>query len=214
MRRIVRFYEDIQPANNRIFYKRSDILNRWSDYRLQVRKNYINWLFPSKSDPDTKLSSGAVYKFRTNVRLRAQVVKATLRMMSFFGYSVNPETMDVVKIKPLYREEGNVVIGLYNPDNYPRITRILTFLTEIRMQQLSALFFLMLCKAMKSDPALQEKIKQSLAFQDWVKTQDFLIEQRYIAEEKMFGEELEDWEKWSEADSVHVEPVHNDAWSL
>jgi hypothetical protein len=215
MTRVVRFYENIQPANNRIFYLFDDIVTRWSDYRLQVRQNYINWLFPNEADTDTKLTKGILYKFRVNEKLRRQVVKATIRMMAFFGYTVDPIKMEIIHIKPIQRTEENIVVGLYNPDNYPRITRILHFLTEIRMTDLSALFFLMLCEAMKINPDLRHLIHTKNVVQDWVKTQPYLISKKYIAEEAMTGTEIASWEKsdeqFAEPELVVVEK-QKDAW--
>lgn len=210
MRRVVRFYENIQPANDRIFYLFDDIVDRWTDYRLQVRQNYINWLFPSESDTDTKLAKGLIYRFRVNEKLRRQVLRVTLRIMSFFGYSVGPFPK-IIQIKPIMREEEKTVIGLYNPINYPRITRILHFLTEIRMNDLSALFFLMLCKAMKENPDLRHLISSKNVVGDWIKTQPYLQSQKYLAEEGMTGLEIASWEK--SAEEVPITTLVEDAWN-
>jgi hypothetical protein len=199
MRKILRFYENVQPANNRIFYLYDDIVNRWSDYRLQVRKNYINWLFPLETDIDTKLTKGLLYKFQTNENLRRKVIHATMRMMSFFGYIVVQEpsgSLNVEQDKPVMRQENNIVVGLYNPNNFSKITRILTFLNKIHMEDMSALFFLILCKGMKQYPDLNYIVKTNNVIQDWLKTQSYINkEKRYQAEETIFGEELESWEK-------------------
>lgn len=210
MRNVLRFYNNEQPANDRIFYLYDDIVNKWSDYRLQVRKNYINWLFPLETDVDTKLTKGLLYKFRTNQLLRRKVIRATLRMMSFFGYTVTKDNnLDVVAIKPIMRQEENTVIGLYNSDNYPKITRILQFLTNIHMEDMSALFFLMLCKAIKENPDLKHIVKTKVVLQEWLKTQSYIKkEKRYEAEGKIFGEELESWEKSHEEEEV----VKEDGW--
>jgi hypothetical protein len=131
-------------------------------------------------------------------------------MMAFFGYSVDPIKMEIKQIKPIQRQEENVVVGLYNPDNYPRITRILHFLTEIRMPDLSALFFLMLCEAMKSNPDLRHLIASKNVVADWIKTQPYLLQKKYIAEEAMTGTEIASWEK-SEED-IRIDIKKDDAW--
>lgn len=211
MRNVLRFYNNEQSAGDRIFYLYDDIVNKWSDYRLQVRKNYINWLFPLPSDVDTKLTKGLLYKFRTNQNLRIKVVRATLRMMSFFGYTVTSDgvSLDVVMIKPALREDENTVVGLYNPDNFPKITRILQFLVEIGMQDMSALFFLMLCKAIHANPDLKHIVKTKVIIQEWLKTQSYIKkEKRYEAEGKIFEEELESWEKSHEEEPF----VKTDGW--
>lgn len=213
MRRIVRFYQNIQPANNRVFYTRDDILNKWSDYRLQVRKNYIQWLFPLETDTgDIKMTSGLLYKFRTNPLLRRYVIRSVLRFMDFFGFTVkieNGKPVGVTNTKPVYREEDNVIIGLYNPDNFPRITRILQFLNVIHMENMGVLFFLMLCKAMKENPDLKQLINNQVGvLQSWIKTQSYLAEHRYDVEEIFVGQKLEDWEK----SEIELEDDINDAW--
>lgn len=210
MRRVVRFYENIQPANNQIF---NDIVNKWSDYSLQVRENYINWLFPNEKDTDTKLTKGMLHRFRVNGNLRRRVVKATLRMILFFGYTVDPVKMEIKQIKPIQRREENVVVGLYNPDNYPRITRILHFLTEIHMTDLSALVFLVLCDAMKTNPDLRHLIDSKNVVRDWIKTQPYLVAKKYIAEEAMTGVEIASWEKSDENQGPELTVIEpKDAW--
>jgi len=195
MKQIIAFYMNKVPANDRVFYLFDDIVNKWTDYRLQVRQNYINWLFPLETDIDTKLTSNILYQFRKNQNLRLKVSRAVIRMMFFFGYSVDLKTMQPIRIMNLKREENNVVVGLYNPDNYSKITRILHFLTVIKMPELSALFFLMLCSAMHENPDLQQLVNSKNVVSSWIKTQPYLETQRYPAEEAMVGTTLEDWEK-------------------
>jgi hypothetical protein len=219
MRRLVRFYENNYSANDRIFYLFDDITTRWTDLKLQIRENYINWLFPSESDENTKLSKGLLYKFRTNPYLRLKVIKATLRMMSLFGYSVSaedPSNLEIVQIKPIYRQEGNVVIGLFNPVNYPRITRILKFLKEVDMSELSALFFLMICKATSDAPDLKHIIQSHNVAKEWIATQPYLETRKYLAEEVITGSELASWEKTDEEvvkENLANAEIIRDAWN-
>ena len=211
-RKVLRFYEGVQPANDRVLYLFSDIITLWTDYKLQVRQNYINWLFPSETDTDTRLNKGLLYKFRTDKNIRLKVVKATLRMMDFFGYVIvsTNNSFETKQTKPVQREEQNVVIGLYNPENYPRITRILTFLTGIKMELLSSLFFLMLCRAMHDNPDLKHLIMTKNVLQDWIRTQPYLESRKYDAEQALFGEKLEDWERYESVEEVIIEK--RDAW--
>lgn len=191
---------------------RDDILDKWSDFRFQVRKNYIQWLFPLETDTTIRMTPGLRYKFQKNHLLRRQVIRSVLRFMSFLGYTIkvnDGEPVDVIQIKPINREENNVIIGLYNPDNYPRITRILTFLNDINMHELGAFFFLMLCRAMQEHPDLKHLIDTEMVLQKWMKTQPYLKERGYEAQEALLGEELEDWEKFSDqSQQEHV----RDAW--
>lgn len=201
MRQILRFYHNEVPANDRLFYLRDDIINKWSDFRLQTRKNYLSWFYPDLS------SKKIIYKFRTNVYLRKQVLRFTVRFMLFLGFTVTPE-LDVKNIKPIYREENGVTLGLYNPNTFLMITRILEFLREIHMSLLGALLFLCICKAIKTNPDLGHIIGEKDVFQDWAKTQPYLEETRFTAQENLFGEELEDWEKNISEENIEK----HDAW--
>lgn len=211
MRRILGFYESKNQQHNYTF---NEIVNTWSDYKLQVNNNYINWLFPMKDDIETKLTVGLLYKFKTNPVLRNKVIKATRRIMLFFGYEINK--FDVVEIKPIFREENHVVIGFYNPDNFPKITRILNFLSIIDMQAMCSLFFLMICKAMK-DPKFNYLVKEKNILQEWLKTQTYLTkDQINNAETKLFGEELADWELYEDVEKPILDkpkPIL-DSWEL
>lgn len=201
MRRLVRFYEDIQPIrSDRPSFNFTDITNLnesiWTDYRLQISKDeLINWLFPSENDTTTKLNKGAIYKFRTNIMLRKKVFKATLRIMSLYGYTITMDGENVRQIKPILREQSGITIGLLNEENYKDITRILQFLSLIRMNKLCMLFFLMLCDAMQHNPEFKHKVNQTNVLKKWIETQPYLEDKKYKVEEAILGESLEDWEK-------------------
>lgn len=211
MRRVVRFYQNKQGIDFGVRFE--DIL-KWSDYQFQVREKYLLWLFPLEDDPQqTRLTPGLRQKFQTNIEMRKKVIRIVVRYMSFLGYTVklkNERPIDVVRIKPLLREEGNVIIGLYNKDNYPRITRILTFLNIIRMKELGSFLFLILCRAMQSKPDLKHLIDTEMVFQEWLKTQSYLKERRYEAQEAILDEEMESWEK--SLSEEEIETILNDAW--
>lgn len=211
MKPILKFYNNMEPADGRIFYSFNDIVSEWSDYRLQVRKNYINWLFPSENDTKTRLTSEVIYKFKTNRNLRANIAKAVIRMMLFFGYTVDMKTMMPIQVGDLKREENHVIIGFYNPDNYAYITRILHFLEVVKMPELSAIFFHMICMAMHANPDLKQLINNKNVISTWVKTQSYLEKERYKAEESLAGAALEDWEKTYEEPSETVAKI-KDAW--
>jgi len=210
MRKIIRFYENEQPANGRIFYMRDDILHKWDDKRLQVRQNYIEWLFPLETDKElVRMNKGNLFKFQRDPELRLQVIKFVTRMMLFFGFAIKIfDEFQVVQVKEVYRQEDGVVIGLYNPENYPRITRILKFLNLINMPILSALFFEMICQAIKKDPELKHLIDTNGVIREWILTQSYLEHQAYDVEEIMIGKEIESWEKEEEV----VENKLVDAW--
>lgn len=209
MRGVIRFYQGQQDKP----YPYEEIMD-WTDSRLQARKNYINWLFPLENDSETKLNKALLYKFKTNKNLRMKVVRAVLRMMSFFGYEIT-ENFEVVPVKPLQRTEEGLVIGLHNPENLSKITRILQFLEKADFRDLSALFFLMLCRAMKESPEFKHIVKINLVLQDWIKTQPYLAQNKYVIEEKVFGEEIASWEKSRSVEEAVITPLPvlvQDAW--
>lgn len=205
----MRFYDNV-PDQARP--TRKEVLN-YSDYTLQVRDRYLKWLFPLDSDKeDTRLTKGMIYKFKDK-RRKTQVIEAVLRMMSFLGYTLNVENKHIVgvkQIKPLYRDKGDIVIGLYNTNTYPRITRILQFLEKIDMTFLSSLLFLCLCRAMKDDPELSHRIVSNAVVDDWIKTQPYLKDKRVEAEEALISESLESWEKEHEQEEKLL--TLQDAW--
>lgn len=53
----------------------------------------------------------------------------------------------------------------------------------------------MLCKAMKENPDLRHLINSKNVVGDWIKTQPYLQNQKYLAEEGMTGLEIASWEK-------------------
>ena len=175
MRSILRFYDGVDTVENNTA-SFDDIVYKWSDHRLQVRSNYFDYLFPSGKN----LTSGLRYKFRTQPHLRKKVAQAVFRIMQMFGFSIN-SNFNIIQTKKIKREENWVVIGLYNPINYSRLTRIFNFLREIRMDHLSAILFLMMCKVVKEYPDLSFMIEESGEAKNWVKTQLYLKPSAYKA---------------------------------
>ena len=202
MRKILYFYDNKLSMKGRFSNKYSDIVERWSDYMLQTRGSYPVWLFP------LDMNKMILHKFKNNQYLRLKIIRAVLRIVSLFGFSIT-ENLDVVQVKPIYREENRVVIGLHNEKNYVLITRMLLFLEKINMRVLSALVFLVLCRAMKEDSALKHKIYSSAMFRKWVGTQSYIEQTK--AEEVFFDVQLEDWEKVSLEELPNTEPK-GDAW--
>lgn len=186
----------------------------WSDYKLQSDTTYINWLFPSATSANkgNRLTPGAVYRFRTYKELRIGVKNAVLRFISFLGYSFVHDTLDVIEIKPLYREENGTVIGLYNSNTFEKIGKAFTFLETIRMDNLSTVLFLVVCRVMKIDPEIKALINTHSVLQGWIKTQPYLVERdRYKMEEALIDTELEDWER-SASDEEKPIALVGDAW--
>jgi ubiquitin C-terminal hydrolase len=163
---LIRFYKNVYPANNNEGYYFNDIIN-WDDYKLEVHDDYIQWLFPDNTGGDNpsapKLTDKDIKKFRKDPILRNNVVKATLRMLLFYGFTISEKN---IKIKN---------IGLYSRHNYKRISRILNFLVKIDMEYLSAIFFLGLCKRMKRNDVFFNDVSLNYSFKKWMSTQPFLV---------------------------------------
>ena len=150
------------------FIKYSKNFDSKDDYTLEISKKYMKALFPNKK----LMSSGDLTAFRINKILRKNVAICTLRMLLFYGFIIDKKEI-IRQIKPLKRNENGKIVGLYSSCNYNRITRIMNFLVEIDMEYLSAIFFLAMCKSLRSDDYLH-KVIYNKYLKDWVKTQLYL----------------------------------------
>jgi hypothetical protein len=148
-----------------------------------------------------------------------------LRMISLFGYEVKDaspssdmtsgipkelENADPVRVKQLYRRENDLVIGLFNPDNFPRITRMLKFLNFVKMTKFSQLLFLVILRAMEEDESFKQLVKDHSVLRDWIKTQgDLDVDVTY---NRIMGEEIPEWEKNIYDDALPDVSKSSDAW--
>lgn len=178
MNDIIEFYYNRKNANNKPNYNINTILE-WDDYKLEKEHDWIQWVFPlpvkSKYNPKAPLLNYFdINVFKTDKILVKIVETAFLRILNFYGFTIDPKTMLPKQYKPLYRKKNGRVIGLYSTHNYLRITRILKFLNLIGMKYLSMLFFLAMCLALKSDPKLHKKVVDSGALIYWINTQEYL----------------------------------------
>jgi ubiquitin C-terminal hydrolase len=175
MTEIILFYQDNLRANNKDGYFYSDIIS-WSDYRLDVEHDFIQWLFPDRTggvNPDApKLTDDDIEIFRTDKKIRKNVIRATSRILQFYGYMFTKD--GVFQVQDLNRQEKGRYIGLYSEHNYRRLTRIMKFLNKIDMRKASSLMMLALCYAMHKDIVLREKIKKTGALKHWFQTQKYL----------------------------------------
>jgi hypothetical protein len=172
---LILFYKNIIPANGKEGYYLNDIL-KWSDLELEVRHDYIQWLFPLETAGQNAsaptLTEDDIITFQTDPDIREMVFKATLKMLRFYGFSLNTN-WSVDQIRKLDHIINGQVIGLYSEHNYLRITRIMKFLNIIRMERLSEIFFLTMCETVSSDETLHKKVKGK-TLQFWMNTQPFL----------------------------------------
>lgn len=196
---LIEFYKGKGRANGR-GPRFNDVL-KYSDYELERTHDFIQWLFPDRTGGVNRraprLTDSEVAMFRKSKKLRKRVVRATLRMLHFYGYIVVPEEMTVKKFRPIKRKEKGRWIGLYSVHNYKRITRMMIFLNRINMQMLSSLVFLSMCHAMHDDLEFRQRVKQSGTLPFWMKTQPYLapLVDRYdIDSMKLMGETGTSWD--------------------
>lgn len=174
MSSVLLFYRNKLKANNKDYFE--DIL-KWSDYKLEVEHDFIQWLFPDKTggvNPKApKLSEKDVEVFRTDQKIREKVARATARMLLFYGFIFVKN--GVKQVKTLARKENGVYVGMHSEHNYRRITRMMIFLNTIDMGLASALIMLAMCFSMHKDLVLRGKIKKSGALKHWFSTQKYLL---------------------------------------
>lgn len=191
MRRILNFYRDI---NYPPFSSVDDILNKWDDYKLQSRTNYLDLFFPNK------VSHALLSKFKKNTKIRRRLTEMVIRFINFLGYNVsyNEEQKEfnfTRNDKPFKREERGILVGFYGKDTFQKITRMFNFLNLVEMPMLSSMLYNVIVNAISRDEELKQKIYDTGLFRLWVKTQKDLKSNVNKIEEEVFGRELDDWEK-------------------
>ena len=172
MNNLIEFYINTYPANDKKNYFFDDIVTKWDDYKLETAHDYIQWLFPDETggvNPKApKLTPGDIKIFKSNENIRLRVLKATERMLLFYGYKINPSFTGIIKVKKLNRKSKGITLGLFSTHNYRRITRIMRFLNKINMEFISTLFFLAICDSLRSNKRLLNKVKENESLQIWI----------------------------------------------
>ena len=178
MSKLISFYQGKYPANGKKNYYFNDIVNKWSDYELEINHDYIQWLFPDrtgcKNPQAPHLTDQDIKVFKKNIKIRSRVINATLRMLTFYGFSVNSADWSLEQKKSAGKKEHGQWIGLYSEHNYLRITRIMRFLNQIEMSFLSVIFFLAMCEAMRTDDIFKGRVESHGSLPIWMSTQKFL----------------------------------------
>ena len=175
MSSIIQFYQNKIKANDKEGYYIKDIL-KWSDYKLEIEHDFIQWLFPDKTGGVTrtpKLTNNDIEIFKTDQKIRRKVIRATARMLLFYGFIFVKN--GVKQVKKLDRKENGIYVGLYSEHNYKRISRMMFFLNRIDMRLASSLMMLAMCFSMQKDRVLQYKISNSGSLKHWFSTQNYLV---------------------------------------
>jgi hypothetical protein len=179
----------------------SDIVNNWSDRKLQKNTLILTEIYPLKGETSVDLPD-----FKKDKNIRVSIVKVSLRLLGFFGYSIR-ERYSLQQIKPILREEKGVVVGLCNKKNIELITRILKFFGENNMGILSGIFCLAICKALQDCSNFRQVVWDNKVLRTWLKTQKYLTEGNISQLHRKYFKPLED----AKGHQVKSQPVDSQA---
>jgi hypothetical protein len=119
----------------------------WDYESLEYTHDYIQWLFPlkqrSRFNPDAPLlNEAAIQAFRTNEPLRSHLRQSFEVMLGFYGLQCNERGNGQIEVtkSDKYRERKTVWLKRGN-HNYLRITRILTSLNLLGLEDYAQAFF-------------------------------------------------------------------------
>ena len=150
--------------NNRL-----ETILQYSDYSLQTNLDLFNSLFPLFVDKNSLIS------FQTP-EIKENITRVVLRLLIFLGYAINIDEMITVQVKPLYREERGITLGLYSKDIYPYITQMFKFIAGVHLNQLYCLVFVSICNAIKKDKKIKEIITRSGQYPIWMRSHPILFD--------------------------------------
>jgi len=118
----------------------------WNYQRLEYVHNYIQWLFPLKEKSQFNqnapiLTDEIIQAFTTNEQLRMQLIKSLEVMLKFYGLQYNKHNENIIITKSgEYQERKNNWIEPGN-HNYLRLTRILTSLKILKLENYAQALF-------------------------------------------------------------------------
>jgi hypothetical protein len=154
MNGVVEFYneKDVHPDG----YSWETILG-WDDTNLEVKHNYIQWLFPLKKAsaqvPNSPiLGEKEVALFRNDPELKRRLLRSFERMLRFYGFKLaigREKQAQIVRSADIDdRKKEWMTLGNHN---YRRISRILESLRLLGLEDLSRLFYLAVRSLYKED---------------------------------------------------------------
>jgi hypothetical protein len=124
-------------------YSLKDILD--FSYQDFFDPNVINLIFPDVSN----LSNEEIDIFKNDITIRKNIIKCFLVAINFFGIKIT-QTNEVV-----YSGQSK---ALYNKKSYDIISNMIIFFKKINLNQLTNYLLLGICKAVKSDKNLADKL--------------------------------------------------------
>jgi opioid growth factor receptor-like protein len=139
MSQLIRFYAG-EGADHR-----GRTLNQiltWNDRELEQTHDYIQWLFPliepSRFNPDAPLLTAQDRDaFQLRPELRNNLLRALERMLEFYGYSIG-ESARQPELRAIGGRRKWLTPGNHN---FLRITRILTSLRLLDLNEYAQAFF-------------------------------------------------------------------------
>lgn len=141
-----------------ITFYRSELFNRYlsySDNDIEKDTKLFQLVFPDK------LTGKEVCYFTAERDIRKKVIKATLRIISFLGYSIEGKTWAVIR-------ERDIIISEATQE---KIGRILGFLVAVDMHRLSSLVFQCVCITVRNNKKLAERVIAKGYLEIWASTQ-------------------------------------------
>jgi hypothetical protein len=123
-----------------------DQIRSWPTELLESVHDYIQWLFPLRErslfNPHAPvLDDPQIEAFRSDERLRGELRKSFETMLSFYGLELsNEHGRKWIREGPLFSERSRVWLTQGN-HNFLRITRILTSLRTLGLEELGKTFF-------------------------------------------------------------------------
>jgi hypothetical protein len=130
------------------------------DYWLEVKHNYIQWLFPLKQPSGAVpgspiITDREVELFRANSELKRKLKLSFLRMLKFYGFTLpfDSDNHPFVIKAPNFDTRKS---GWLTPQNhnFRRISRILESLTLLGLPEVASMFFAALRELYQDDSSV------------------------------------------------------------
>ncbi len=141
---ILAFYQGQSPDSEG---RMIETIWSWDIKKLEYTHNYIQWLFPLKEKSRFNwnapvLNDEVIQAFRTNKQLRTRLIQSLKVMLRFYGLQCNElgDTEINITKSDEYQERKLNWIDEGN-HNYLRITRILTSLKILGLENYAMAFF-------------------------------------------------------------------------
>jgi hypothetical protein len=119
----------------------------WTDEQLEDVHTYIQWLFPSTRPSDFNsnapiLNKETIEAFRQDPLLKSHVLRSFYRMLTFYGLQWNERNGTITRASNCSSRES--VWLTHGNHNFLRITRILAFLSHLKLKVVAKAFLAIL----------------------------------------------------------------------